>query len=53
MSQTQISNEIKYKIALSLIKSLLGKGIITPDEYKEVDKINQHLYTPQLVQVYM
>ncbi|OLN26185.1 SHOCT domain-containing protein [Desulfosporosinus metallidurans] len=53
MSQTQMSNEIKYKIALSLLKSLLQKGIITFDEYKEVDKINQCLYTPQLVEVYM
>jgi hypothetical protein len=53
MSKSQMSSEIKYKIALSLLKSLLAKGIITPDECMEVDKINQRLYTPQLVEVYM
>ena len=53
MSQAQIANEVKYKMALSLLKSLLEKGIITLSEYKEVDQINQRLYTPELVEVYM
>ncbi|WP_198543949.1 SHOCT domain-containing protein [Petroclostridium xylanilyticum] len=53
MSQTQITNEIKYKMALSLLRSLLEKGLITLSEYKEVDAINQRLYKPQLVEVYM
>lgn len=53
MSQAQIANEVKYKMALSLLKSLLEKGIITLSEYREVDQINQRLYTPELVEVYM
>ena len=53
MSQAQLANEIKYKMALSLLKSMLGKGFITLSEFKEADQINQRLYTPQLVEVYM
>jgi len=53
MSQAQIANEVKYKMALSLLKSLLEKGIITLSEYREVDQMNQRLYTPELVEVYM
>ena len=53
MSRTQMSNEIKYKVALFLLNSLLEKGLITLEEYKEVDKVNQCLYTPQFAEVYM
>jgi len=53
MSKTQMSNEIKYKAALSLLKSLFEKGLITLEEYTEVDKVNQRLYTPQFAEVYM
>jgi hypothetical protein len=53
MSQAQIANEVKYKMALSLLKSMLEKGLITLSEFMEVDQINQCLYTPQLVEVYM
>ena len=53
MSQAQIANEVKYKMALSLLKSMLEKGLLTLSEFKEVDQINQCLYTPQLVEVYM
>ncbi|OPX84812.1 MAG: hypothetical protein A4E53_03704 [Pelotomaculum sp. PtaB.Bin104] len=53
MSKNQINNEIKYKIALSLMESLLSRGIITLEEYQEADKANQHLYMPQLAEVYM
>ncbi len=53
MSNTQMCNEIKYKMALSLLKSLLEKGLITLSEFKEVDQKYQRLYTPQLAEVYM
>jgi len=53
MSNNQISNEIKYRIALSLLKSMLSRGIITIEELKEVDKINQCLYNPQFAEVYV
>ena len=53
MSQAQIANEVKYKMTLSLLKSMLEKGLITLSEFKEVNQINQRLYTPQLVEVYM
>ena len=46
MSQTQITNEIKYKIALSLLNSMLEKGLITLSELKEIDRLNRNSFTP-------
>jgi len=53
MSQAQIANEVKYKMALSLLKSMLEKGFIKLSEFMEVDQINQRLYKPQLLEVYI
>jgi hypothetical protein len=53
MSKEQMSQEIKYKLAVSLLKSLLSKGIITTEEYKEVEEIHRNLYIPLLAEVYM
>lgn len=53
MSQTQITNEIKYKMALSLLNSLLEKGLITLSELKEIDRLNRNSFTPSLAEVYV
>jgi hypothetical protein len=53
MSQTQITNEIKYKIALSLLNSMLEKGFITLSELKEIDRLNRNSFTPILAEVYL
>ncbi|MCR4436956.1 MAG: hypothetical protein QHH06_15000 [Clostridiales bacterium] len=53
MSQTQITNEIKYKIALSLLNSMLEKGLITLSELKEIDRLNRNSFTPFLAEVYV
>ena len=41
MSQTQITNEIKYKIALSLLNSLFEK-VYYSSELKEIDRLNRN-----------
>ena len=53
MSQNQIANEIKYKMALSLLNAMLEKGLITLTEFKEIDKLNRNSFTPYLREVYM
>lgn len=53
MSQTQITNEIKYKIALSLLNSMFEKGLITLSELKEIDRLNRNSFTPSLAEVYV
>jgi hypothetical protein len=53
MSQTQITNEIKYKVALSLLNSMLEKGLITLSELKEIDRLNRNSFTPTLAEVYV
>ena len=52
MSQEQMNKEIKYKLAVSLLNSLLSRGIITQEEYKEAEEIQRNLYTPILAEVY-
>jgi len=34
-----IQRVIRYRIAMSLARSMLSKGIITPDEYAKIDTI--------------
>jgi hypothetical protein len=53
MSQAQITNEIKYKIALSLLNAMLEKGLITLSELKEIDRLNRNSFTPSLAEVYV
>lgn len=53
MSQTQITNEIKYKVALSLLNSMFEKGLITLSELKEIDRLNRNSFTPTLAEVYV
>jgi hypothetical protein len=53
MSQTQITNEIKYKVALSLLDSMFEKGLITLSELKEIDRLNRNSFTPTLAEVYV
>jgi len=53
MSQIQIVNEVKYKMALSLLNTMLEKGLITLAEWNEIDKLNQNSFTPYLAEVYV
>jgi hypothetical protein len=53
MSHAQTVNEIKYKTALSLLNSMLEKGLITLAELKEIDRLNQNSFTPCLAEVYV
>lgn len=46
MSQAQIKNEIKYRMALSLLNKLLKQGLITEEQFKETDRLNALCYKP-------
>ncbi len=37
MSKEQIANEVKYKITLKYLGILLRNGLITNEEYEEID----------------
>jgi len=53
MSKEQAANEVKYKITLKLLDILLYNGLITQEEYEEIDVLNRQTFHPQLAKVYV
>lgn len=48
MSEEQFRAERLYRMSLSIAKAMLKKGIITKDEYSEIDTILLQKYRPTL-----
>lgn len=48
MSEEQFRAERLYRMSLSIAKTMLKKGIITKDEYLEIDTILLQKYRPTL-----
>lgn len=48
MSKEQFRAERLYRMSISVAKSLLKKGIISEDEYSEIDTILLEKYRPVL-----
>lgn len=48
VSKEQFRAERLYRMSLSVAKAMLGKGIITADEYSEIDTILREKYRPIL-----
>ena len=46
MSKVQIKNEIKYRMALSLLNKLLKQGLITEEQFKKTNRLNALCYKP-------
>ena len=39
MTETQFRAEMRYQVAIAMAKTLLKKGLLTPDEYTAMDVI--------------
>lgn len=48
MTSEQLQRERNYGISMSIVKSMLNKGILTPQEYKKIDTIMTKKYEPIL-----
>ena len=48
VSEEQFRAELRYRMSLSIAKAMLKKGIITRDEYSEIDTILLEKYRPIL-----
>ncbi|MCD7726407.1 MAG: hypothetical protein LUI12_12795 [Clostridiales bacterium] len=48
MSEEQLKNEKMYLATMNMAKDLLVKGIITEEEYHEIDTIFTNKYAPSL-----
>jgi len=44
MSQTQIANEVKYRMAVAFLRKLLAQGLITAAEFEIADRYNAERY---------
>lgn len=47
MTNEYLKNEISYAISLQMITNLLDSGLITEQEYKEINKLNIISFNPQ------
>ena len=45
MTKEQTAKEVEYKMALKLLKILLCRGIITDEEYAEIDELNDIIFS--------
>ena len=48
MSNEDFHNDMLYHVAISMAKSMLEKGLITEEEYAEIDTILLKKYQPYL-----
>ena len=48
MTETQFRAEMRYQAAIALAKTLLKKGLLTPDEYAAMDAILLDKFQPCL-----
>jgi len=48
MTETQFRAEMQYQAAIALAKTLLKKGLLTPDEYAAMDAILLDKFQPCL-----
>ncbi len=48
MSNEEIRSDMRYQVSLSIAKTMLCKGIITADEYAEVDAMLIEKYKPYI-----
>ena len=48
MTETQFRAEMQYQAAIALAKTLLKKGLLTPDEYAAMDAILLDKFRPCL-----
>ena len=48
MSEKEFRAELRYRMSLSMAKTMLEKGIISEDEYSEIDTILLEKYRPTL-----
>lgn len=48
MTPEELRNDMLYHMALSMDKTMLEKGLLSPEEYAEIDTILLQKYQPYL-----
>jgi len=52
MTNEQMQREMMYSISKYLIGKMKKDGLITEEEYREIDDLNLERFLPQLAEVY-
>ena len=48
MNEEQFNNEKLYQVTMTIVRSMLDKGMISTDEYTQIDTMMQEKYKPSL-----
>jgi len=51
MSQEQFQNELYYSLSLKILQKMLDSGLITPDEFHKIDRLNRISFSPKLAPI--
>ena len=52
MKEDLFDRVVKYKATMAIVKSMLGQGLITEEEYSEIDRIFAEKYGLDLSVLY-
>ena len=48
INSEQLMNDLHYQQSRQIIQELLKKGLITPDEFNQIDPLNKQSFSPLL-----
>lgn len=48
INSEQLLNDLHYQQSRQIIQELLKKGLITPDEFNQIDTLNKQSFSPLL-----
>ena len=51
MTEEQMQQDLDYKMAQRITKSMLDKGLISVDEYDKISALNREKFSPYLVEL--
>ena len=51
MTEEQMQQDLDYKMAQRITKSMLDKGMISVDEYDKISALNREKFSPYLVEL--
>lgn len=51
MTQEQLQNEYQYTMAQTILKKMLDKGLICPDEFEKITVLNRQTFSPALAKI--
>lgn len=51
MTQEQLQNEYQYALAQTILKKMLDKDLICPNEFEKITVLNRRTFSPALAKI--